>query len=333
MNHIVQHDANRVFFRSEGRGMIHTILLTKLRKALKELFIMRTLVRKQLQAFTSYTSALFGLMANIFKELAIVSNGRKGLRLTMKGVRFYLSGCDKAVRDLEIAKETGAEFILMSYWWLRNQRDPFRHAKRLGLKVLLDSGAYTAFKKGEVIPVQEYASFLLTHQEFIHAFITLDVIGDPEASRLNDQYLREHDLNPIPVFSFFDEPDRLSKLMEEDHAWIAIGGTVGLKEQTKEDFFHRIFQRYPDGRFHWLGGSSKLLRKFPWFSADSSTWLSGRKYGKIVDGDFQTQQKPVTMSPSEALSHNVKHFISLEEQLIDRYERLDENRYSLLAAS
>lgn len=329
VNHIIEHDSTRVYFRSEGRRMINTILLSKLQSALKALFLKRTIIRKELEAYSSFSSALFGLVAIIFKDLAKVKIGSRGMRLTLRGVRFFFSGCCKAVKDLEIASEHGAEYVLMSYWWLRNKKNPFEHIKRLGLKVMLDSGAFSAWRKGVRLDVQDYAAFIIQHQDDLHSYITLDVIGDPEASEMNDRFLRGRGLHPVPVFPAAGDMNQLAALIEADHDYIAIGATVGLGQKIKQSLFEHIFTQFPDGRFHWLGGSSRLIVDYPWFSADSSTWLSGRKYGKILNDQFQTCQVLESMGAAEALGHNVSILSKLEFSVVEAAEAREEKRYTL----
>jgi hypothetical protein len=263
-----------------------------------------------------------GLLKAILTGMSKLTKGAKGFRLTVIGVRFFFSGCDKAVKDLEVAKANGAEFVLMSYWWLKGKKDPFAHVKRLGLKVLLDSGAFTAHNKGAELNVEEYAAFVIEHKDVLHSYITLDVIGDEVATAANDAYLRSLGLNPVPVFPAMGDLADLAKLLEADHDFVAIGATVGLSEKVKRELFEKIFTAFPDGRFHWLGGSSSLIVEFAWFSADSSTWLSGRKYGKIMNERFETMK--VEMDGFEALAHNVRILAALEDKYINEVEAADE---------
>ncbi|WP_336775365.1 hypothetical protein [Paenibacillus sp. MMO-58] len=322
LNKLIAHDERRVYFQAAAGKMVNTIDRVKLRAALRDLFVNRTATRKNLERYSNYNSALLGLLSAILREMTKVTTGRKGLRITLIGVRFYLSGCDKAVKDLEVAKANGAEFVLMSYWWLKGKKEPFAHVKRLGLKVLLDSGAFTAFNKGEQLDVVEYGAFVLEHKEVIHAYITLDVIGDAAASAANDEYLRNLGLSPVPVFPAFGELADLERLVAEDHDFICIGGTAirGINEETKRAAFQKIFTAFPDQNFHWLGGSSSIIVEFPWFSADSSTWLSGRKYGKLMSATFKTAKAPAGMDGFAALAHNVRILAALEDIRIEEVE-------------
>jgi len=332
VNHIVEHDSRRVYFKSSKGKMVNTIELIKLKAAIRDLFARRTLARKQLEVYSNFSSALLGLLTSMFKGMAKLTSGAKGFRLTVIGVRFFFSGCDRAVKDMEIAKASGAEYVLMSYYYLRDDRKGNwrKHVQRLGLKVMLDSGAFTVWKRREAgkdvpeIDVRDYAAFVLQHQDVLHSFITLDVVGDDAATEANDAYLRSLGLCPVPVHPAVGDLQELGKLVEADHDFIAIGATVGMIEAAKRTLFEQIFGAFPEGRFHWLGGSSSLIVDFPWFSADSSTWLSGRKYGKLLNEKFKTTKAPLLMDGFAALAHNVRILAGLENRYIEEIEAMDE---------
>ncbi|KQY83681.1 hypothetical protein ASD24_29640 [Paenibacillus sp. Root52] len=329
---VIEHDSRRIYFKSQNGRMVNTIELSKLKAAIHDLFIRRTITRKQLEVFSNFSSALLGLLRSIFKGMSKLTSGSKGFRLTLIGVRFYFSGCDRAVRDLEVAKENGAKFVLMSYYYLRDDRNLNckKHVTRLGLKLMLDSGAFTIWKQRAAgkdikeIDVRDYAEFVLQNQDVIHSYITLDVVGDPEATIANDAYLRSVGLSPVPVFPAVGDLQELKIIIEQDHDIIAIGATVGMSESEKRILFEKIFTAYPEERFHWLGGSSSLIQTFPWFSADSSTWLSGRKYGKVLNEDLKTIKAPESMNAIESLAHNVRILARLESKYIHDIETREE---------
>jgi hypothetical protein len=339
--HVVEHDSRRVYFKSANGKMVNTIDLYKLKAAIRDLFARRTVTRELLETYSKFSSALLGLLSSIFRGMAKLTSGAKGFRLTLIGVRFFFSGCDRAVKDLEVAKANGAKFILMSYYYLRDDTKANwrRHVERLGLKVMLDSGAYTVWKRQEAgkdvqeIDVREYAGFVIKHQDVIHSFITLDVVGDAAATAANDSYLRSLGLCPVPVFPAMGDLQELEKLIEADHDFIAIGATVGMRERAKRVLFEQIFSAFPNGRFHWLGGSSSLINEFPWFSADSSTWLSGRKYGKLINEQFKTTKAPKEMDGYAALAHNVRVLSELEDRCINEVEAYEERTYAPVIAA
>jgi hypothetical protein len=44
------------------------------------------------------------------------------------------------------------------------------------VKIFLDSGAYSVFKRGEVVSLSAYISYLKANKERLHRYVSLDVI-------------------------------------------------------------------------------------------------------------------------------------------------------------
>lgn len=180
------------------------------------------------------------------------------------------------------------------------------------------------------IEVEEYADFINRYGHMIYGYFNLDVIGDDVKTQLNFAKLKElTGRSPIPVWhcDVFDSQKSnfklLDEIVKEDHAIVAIGATVelgkraGVKRQNdvKRELFAEVFKRHPDQNFHWLGGSSNLLLEFPFFSADSSGWLQGRKKIQIYtldNSDVTTKVMP-EWSKEKCLAFNVASLSMLEE--------------------
>ncbi|MDQ6422629.1 hypothetical protein RB620_24660 [Paenibacillus sp. LHD-117] len=190
--------------------------------------------------------------------------------------------------------------------------------ERLGLKVLLDSGAFTVWKslqhgkKVEPIRIEDYAAFVMEHQDVLYGFINLDVVGDPAESKENAEYLKRLGLRPIEVWHVGSGLKELQALVHEEQPVIALGGSVGISEKRRNRVFRWIFRLFKDQNFHFLGGSSKLLQSYPWFSADSTGWLVGRRFGAMIDQDGQ-RRGPTDMDPIEIMAYNIRYFASLEQ--------------------
>lgn len=311
-------DAKAILLKTEKSKKTLAVLRTKLRAAISYTFYSRTVTRKELEAFSRFSSALLGILIEVFEKAGRIHKTAKGLlRLTLIGVRYFFAGVDRSVRDLEVAATNGAKFVLMTYAHIRKRGAWKQHVERLGLKILLDSGAFTLWKaaqKGkqvDPIAVEDYAAFIEEHKDLLYAWFNLDVIGDVAASKANAEYLKARNLAPIEVWHIQNSLDDLQQLVNDDHAVIAIGGSVGTSEKEREAVFTKVFESFPYQNFHFLGGSSKLLYKFNWFSADSTGWLAGRKYGSILDENGQ-RKAPEGMTGLEALAYNAKNLSRLE---------------------
>lgn len=318
-NVYISHDREAIVLQTAKGSGGYQIKRKSLRAAITFTCYQRTITRKDLEVYCKFSSALLGILIEVFETRAKMIKTPTGLlRLTLIGIRYFFAGVDRAVRDLEAAAGNGAKFVLMSYYHIRDRKAWKVHVERLGLKVLLDSGEFTRWKaeqKGNAVKpihVNEYADFIEAHREVLFARFNLDRVGDPEASKKNAEYLKGRGLAPVEIWHVGSSPEALDELVAEDLPVIAIGGHVGLSEKARKEAFDQVFKRHPKQNFHFLGGSSRLLFEFPWFSADSTGWVACRKYGVIIDQGGQ-QKAPEGWTGMEALEYTVRELVKLEE--------------------
>jgi hypothetical protein len=305
--------------RADGSSRTIVLAYKRIRTAIQRTYYARTVTRRDVADLASgKESALLGVLIEIFGDLGKVARTATGLvRLTLRGIRYFFAGVDRAVRDLEVAAANGARFVLMSYAHIRSRQAWKQHVQRLGLKVMLDSGAFTVWQaqqKGkavEAIDLVAYGDFIEANRDVFFAWFNLDVIGDAAASKVNAEALKARGLAPIEVWHSGSSLEELAVLVAEDHAIIAIGGSVGMSEKKRAEVFAQVFERFPQQNFHFLGGSSKLLNVFDWFSADSTGWLACRKYGAVIDAEGQ-HKAPAEMNGIEAMARSCAYLSSLE---------------------
>lgn len=175
--------------------------------------------------------------------------------------------------------------------------------------LLLDSGAFSAWKKGEQIDLRAYIRFVEEHCELLHAYVNLDVIpGRPgraaspteveEAaaeSFRNYEKMRKAGLDPIPVYHLGEREDWLRRILDSGAGWIGLGGSVGKSDQARYQFFSRSFRVIGTSKVkvHGFGATSVWhLFKFPWYSVDSTSWVMPGINGAVLvpsmapDGGF-----------------------------------------------
>ena len=87
---------------------------------------------------------------------------------------------------------------------------------------VLDSGAFTAFNSGKVIDLDEYIATCLSCDA--HEVFGLDVIGDPTATRKNNEYMWSKGVEAIPTFHFGSPWSALDDIMHRPK--IALGGVA-----------------------------------------------------------------------------------------------------------
>lgn len=305
---------------------------SSLRKALAILYYRRVITLKALIRINSFSSALAGLIKAMVSDICKITETKtKAVRLSLRGLRYIFSGVSKGKDDVRVVRQNGGLFLLLNYFNIRTDLSEGwkTNLRELGFDykcVILDPGEksyYEAVKKGKSpkpVDLQSYAEFVKMHSDVIYQYLTADVIGDPGKTRLNTEYLtRVVGRRPIPIFHVQNSLDILEEWLSEDHEVIAIGGSVFVSRQKRAQIFGEIFKRFGDrGNFHALGlGTTGLLLKYPWFSADASTWLNGRIFRKLITltGDVPA---PQGMTSEEALGFNVYSLAALE----NRYSEL-----------
>lgn len=158
--------------------------------------------------------------------------------------------------------------------------------------LLVDSGAFSAHNSGRTIALEEYAEYLERWRGVWDYAITLDRIGDPDATRKQTRRLHARGLPVMPVFTVGGKLAEF-EAMAREHRYVAVGGTVGMGNRNPRLLGQRlrVLQRRAEahgGGIHALGcGSIEALRLARPYSADTSTADSIGKYGNVLifDGE------------------------------------------------
>ena len=162
--------------------------------------------------------------------------------------------------------------------------------KKMQLDILMDSGAYSAMTKGEVIEIDKYIKFIKDCGTNITEHISLDVIGDGAETYKNWTYMKKKGLNPIPTYHLSTDIKYLERYIKET-PYIGIGGVAGITtSRTARETFNTLWKEVltdSDGlplvKIHGMGITDvAILADFPFFSIDSSTWLMASRRGIII---------------------------------------------------
>jgi hypothetical protein len=158
--------------------------------------------------------------------------------------------------------------------------------ERPALDIIMDSGAFSAWKSGKPVDINKYCAYLHANKHWIETYIALDEIipDDPErAAKISfDNYLemRKQGLSPMPVFHGFEDIKWLYKLVDAGADYIGLAGLSLNSHTDRTAWYSHIFNEFTDGegrplvKFHALGDSRyDVLSRFPWYSADSTRWL------------------------------------------------------------
>lgn len=145
-------------------------------------------------------------------------------------------------------------------------------------RVMLDSGAFSAWNSGNVIDID--ALIEATLDPFFTESVCLDVIGDAEASVRNAMAMKAAGSPAFPVFHLGDPWEHLD-------AYRAAFPRVGLSCRFGEPitqslaWLEQCFARGWPHRFHsfgWTGAAA--LSRFPFDSADSLSWVVPQQFGQ-----------------------------------------------------
>lgn len=311
VNRLFSCTGEHLVFQTEKSDSELSISRYKIRRAINFVFFKRMAIRKDMEQFSKYSSALFGVLFKIFEDICFIQKMANGLlRLSLKGLRFYFSGVPRSKKDMKMIAEEGGTHVLLSFYDIKHNTNMLwlRYLEEFGLHAIIDSGAFSIysankrkkdskakgnlmqlelFEMEETISVEEYATFINHFKDHpqIVGFLNLDVIGDPGATKENYHKLKSlTDCEIIPVWQINDTFENLEEIVKDCPSLIGLGGSVPLLKKNQKDqvreIFDEVFSRFPSERFHWCGGANDMLLDYNWASSDSSSWLSARKNGE-----------------------------------------------------
>jgi hypothetical protein len=202
-------------------------------------------------------------------------------------------------------------------------------------RIILDSGAFTAFTLGKVIKLNEYADWVKQVKSVWQnsstslIYMNLDVIGDQKASMVNQYKLESLGISPIPIFTFGADLNILIDLLN-NYDYIALGGLVKRKDVKPwlDKCYREILKhREKTGiltKTHLLGVcSEKLLMRYPCYSSDSSGWnhclIFGRSSAMGISGNLPKFKESVNIN-KQALLAEIKDHKLLEYNVTKLWE-------------
>lgn len=161
-------------------------------------------------------------------------------------------------------------------------------------RLMVDSGAFTAWSMGKTVDMDDYARFLRSlPSEWEVEAIQLDVIGDHKATLKNFLRMVQMGVDTIPVFTR-GTPLKDREKMYAHKDYVALGGLVNNPAYLP---FVRYFMRTNEGRrVHWLGYTRPHdLKRYRPTSVDSSAISGAQRYGAINyyagAGELKTVQR------------------------------------------
>lgn len=187
-----------------------------------------------------------------------------------------------------IAQFEEVKYILESYYQLKNinLKNWLIEKNCLSKKLFLDSGAFSAHSLNCTININDYCNYLKRYFKFIEVYATLDVIGNWEKTAENTEIMEKQGLTPLPVFHFKSPFSELKRLINK-YDYIALGGLVplALQRHTLQTWLDSCFAHIRDKcKVHGFGVNAFWAwKRYPFFSVDATSWLSGGKFRQIVE--------------------------------------------------
>lgn len=218
---------------------------------------------------------------------------------------------------------TGIPHILESYHYVNGQRyvDTMRQQ---GAKVFLDSGAFSAHSLGVSIDINAYCDYIKRNRDILRVednavmASVLDGIGDPLKTYQHQLYMEEKGAKPLPCFHFGEDPRYLDWYVA-NYDYITIGGLVGRTQLDQQVWLDRMWEKHMlDGsgraklKVHAFGMTAAwLMKRYPWYSVDSSSWIQAASFGSI----FTSEHGPIAVSKDSPARKQVgRHLTTLTDQ-------------------
>lgn len=194
--------------------------------------------------------------------------------------RFYYVADSK--KNAEVLSEVGCKNVLTSYFFTKKIGDIKDFKKKLGFeKVMVDSGAFSAFTLGEEINLEEYVRYLLQNEDYIDTAIILDVIGNEKETIENYKYMVKKGVKNLMCVlqgNLWSSLRSFLKAGMPKDQYIGIGNAEWYKKRgfDQERDMMNIASRY---KVHGLAkGSYDHFKSSKFESIDSSSWGAATRY-------------------------------------------------------
>lgn len=174
------------------------------------------------------------------------------------------------------------------------------------LRLLIDSGAFTAWKSGKAIKLDDYCRFIEALPFTPWRYFSLDMIGDPAGTLRNYELMRKRGFTPIPVFTRGEDLSVIDDYYKTSDV-VGVGGLVGTP--GNKGFVNGVMKRIGKRRVHWLGFTSlPFIRAYRPYMCDTASWESGAQFATfrlyLGDGVLRVMNKNTFRSapPREILT-------------------------------
>ncbi len=177
-------------------------------------------------------------------------------------------------------------------------------------RLFIDSGAFSVAHSGLTIDINDYIKFINSHPNVLN-WAELDVIPYPVLNNVTAQcsslkswenyvYMKKYisNTNILPLYHFGEPKSSLYRILNTEingelAPYIGIGGRHGVSTDEQIRYFNEVFSVIkssdnPGVKVHAFGITvPRILENFPFYSADSTTWLQAAINGSVLTEDLQ----------------------------------------------
>jgi hypothetical protein len=203
--------------------------------------------------------------------------------------------------------------VLLSFAYLGTSWLPAKCVSAItsgALSVMVDSGAFTAWKQGKAIDLEDYLRWLEAPAFTFETAIALDVIGDADASVSNWQRMRARapHVRLMPVWHEGDPIEHLDEYAARAPI-VGLGRIEGRRSEVKTlEFYDAAFNRWPTLAMHALGNANPTtLEPYPFASFDSTGWQRDAAYSNAARWPFNRCSRETRMRAYLEATETVEH--------------------------
>lgn len=215
-------------------------------------------------------------------------------------MNLYLASLENDYVTIETMIDVKPLFVLGSFYYLQKLKPEIleRYFSYINSKdckgFILDSGAFSMLnaKGGKESFLENLDNYIEDYIKFIKFwniknFIELDIdplVGYSKVLEIREKIEKEVGRKSVPVWHVSRGTEEWEKMIK-GYEYVAIGGIV-TKEIKKKDYkkiFLPMLKMARDEKcdVHGLGFTGKQINDFPFFSCDSSSWSSIKRFGSM----------------------------------------------------
>lgn len=207
---------------------------------------------------------------------------------------------------------------------------------KIGGKIFVDSGAFSAWTRGITINIDEYIRWLNQRSDSIYLCGQVDVIPNSKAdvkeaaektwenylymrSRLNKPESLLYTFHVGEPVSFLERALSYKDVNDRPIPYIALGGMVGKSPATRRNFLTMAFNAIkkssnPAVKVHTFGMTDKqLLEEFLITSTDSTAWVIVAAMGGVM-----TDNGVVIVTDGRTDDSN--HYVRFPDMALDKFK-------------